>query len=103
MKNVPIGPINHSFNKLIQDFEKTRSSDDKKNSSFSKILGNLVDQVNSLQNKADGSIQNLISGETESIHQVMIAVEEADLAFRLMMEIRNKLTEAYQEIVRMQI
>jgi len=103
MNHAPIGPINQPFDKLIQEFEKTHSADGKENSSFSRMLGNLINRVNDLQNKADESIQQLISGEAESIHQVMIAVEEADLAFRLMMEIRNKLTEAYQEIMRMQI
>jgi len=102
MKNSPIGPIDRSFEKLIQGFKEIRLAEGK-NSTFSKILGNLINQVNDLQNKADESIQKLISGEAESIHQVMIAVEKADLTFRLMMEIRNKLIQAYQEIMHMQM
>lgn len=102
MKDNPIGPIDRSLEKLIQGFKEIRSAEGK-NSTFSKILGNLINQVNDLQNKADEAIQKLVSGEAESIHQVMIAVEKADLTFRLMMEIRNKLIQAYQEIMRMQM
>ncbi len=74
-----------------------------KENSFKEILTNLVDKVNNLENNADQSIQKLVTGEIDNIHQVMIAVEEADLAFRMMMEIRNKLVEAYQQIMRMQM
>lgn len=71
--------------------------------SFKKILTDLIDKVNQLQKDADESIQKLVTGQIDSVHQVMIAVEEANIAFRLMMEIRNKLIEAYQQIIRMQI
>lgn len=74
-----------------------------KGSSFQKILGNLIDKVNSLEGNANKTIEKLITEEETNLHQVMIAVEEADLAFRLMMEIRNKLVETYQEIMRMQV
>lgn len=103
MKEIPIRSINPSLERMIEEFKKINSVEDKNVNSFSEILKNLINQVNELQNKADESVQKLVSGETESIHQVMIAIEEADLAFRLMMEVRNKLIEAYQEIMRMQI
>ena len=103
MKEIPIKSINPSLERMIEEFKKINSVEDKNVNSFSEILKSLINQVNELQNKADESVQKLVSGETGSIHQVMIAIEEADLAFRLMMEVRNKLIEAYQEIMRMQI
>jgi flagellar hook-basal body complex protein FliE len=69
---------------------------------FKDILKNLVDKVASLQKDADVSLQGLVTGETTDIHNVAIKMEEAGVAFDLMMEVRNKLLEAYQEISKMQ-
>ena len=69
---------------------------------FKDVLKNLVDKVDSLQKDADASIQELVTGGTTDIHNVAIKMEEAGVAFDLMMEIRNKLLEAYQEISKMQ-
>ena len=69
---------------------------------FKDVLKNLVDKVDSLQKDADVSIQELVTGGTTDIHNVAIKMEEAGVAFDLMMEIRNKLLEAYQEISKMQ-
>ena len=70
--------------------------------SFQDVLKGLVDKVDSLQKDADASIRGLVTGETTNIHDVTIKLEEAGVAFDLMMEIRNKLLEAYQEIIKMQ-
>jgi len=69
---------------------------------FKNILGGLIDEVDTLQKSADASIQGLVSGETKNIHDVTIKMEEAGVAFELMMEIRNKLVDAYQQVVKMQ-
>ncbi len=71
--------------------------------SFKKTLLGYIDQVNELQNRADRSIEKLISGETKDIHQVMIAAEEASISFQLMMELRNKILDAYHEVMRIQV
>ena len=70
--------------------------------SFKDLLSGLVDKVDALQKDADTSIKSLVTGETQDLHNVTIKMEEAGVAFDLMMEIRNKLLEAYQEILRMQ-
>lgn len=70
--------------------------------SFGDILGGLVQKVNSLQQDADKSINGLVTGETTNVHDVTIKTTEAGLAFDLMMEIRNKLLDAYQQIMKMQ-
>ena len=69
---------------------------------FKDVLRGLVDQVDSLQKEADASIEGLLSGETTSVHDVVVKMEEAGIAFDLMMQIRNKLLEAYQQILKMQ-
>jgi flagellar hook-basal body complex protein FliE len=48
-------------------------------------------------------VVGLTTGEVEDVHQVMIAMNEADLAFRMMLEVRNKLVEAYKEVARLQM
>ncbi len=71
--------------------------------SFSSVLGNLVDEVNRKQAAAGQSVHDLQSGNSVSLHQTMIALEEASVSFQLMVEVRNKVLESYQELMRMQI
>ena len=70
---------------------------------FSKILKEELNKVNHLQIKADEATQQFIVGESEDIHSVMLATEEAKLALEMAVQVRNKLIEAYQEINRMQL
>ncbi|MCL2260380.1 MAG: flagellar hook-basal body complex protein FliE [Fibromonadales bacterium] len=69
--------------------------------SFGEMLTGFLTDVNHMQNYADQSIQKMVSGEIKDVHQVMLAVGEAKVAFNLMLEIRNKAMEAYNEIIRM--
>ena len=71
--------------------------------SFAGVLEKFVDDVNSLQNRASQSIEKLATGEISDVHQVMIAVEEANTAMEFMLEIRNRIVDAYQEIMRMPV
>lgn len=69
--------------------------------SFADTLKDAIGQVNRLQSEADSSIEKLVTGEQPDVHGTMIALEKADLSFRMMMEVRNKLLDAYQEVMRM--
>jgi flagellar hook-basal body complex protein FliE len=71
--------------------------------SFGDILGRLVNDVNSKQVAAGEAVSGLLSGQNVSLHQAMISMEEASVSFQLMVEVRNKLLESYQELMRMQI
>lgn len=71
--------------------------------SFADTLTQSLNKVNDLQKEADKAIQDFVSGETRNIHETMIAVSKADLAFRLTMQVRNKIVEAYQEVLRTQV
>jgi flagellar hook-basal body complex protein FliE len=71
--------------------------------SFANVLKQSLTEVNSMQQKADAAITALATGDKVSLHETMIAMEQADVSFRLMMQVRNKIVEAYQEILRMQV
>ena len=73
------------------------------NASFGNMLGNLVGEVNAKQATAGAAMEGLLKGQNVSLHQAMIAMEEASVSFQLMAEVRNKLLESYQELMRMQV
>jgi flagellar hook-basal body complex protein FliE len=70
---------------------------------FSAYLKDAVGEVNDLQQKASQAIQTLVGEGKGDLQDTLVALEKADVSFRLMMQIRNKIVEAYQEIVRMQM
>jgi len=74
-----------------------------KPASFSKVLENAVNEVNTKMQAADTEKAKVLTGETGNVHQAMIAVQESSTAFSLMVEVRNKLVESYQELMRMQV
>jgi flagellar hook-basal body complex protein FliE len=76
--------------------EETRSPE-----SFGKMLARSLNDVNQLKVNADEAINELAAGKQTDIHQTMIALEKADVAFQLMMQIRNKIIAAYETVMRM--
>ncbi len=70
---------------------------------FADMIKGLVKQTDDQQQLASSGVQKLVTGEADSIHDVVLTTSRADLAFRLMMEIRNRLIASYQEVMRMQI
>lgn len=70
---------------------------------FSKFLGEMIEKVNSSQVESDKAVQQLVTGETKSLHEAMIAMEKASISFQFMSQVRNKAVEAYQEIMRMPV
>ena len=71
--------------------------------SFSETLKDAIQSVNQLQKDADTKVQNLATGKSENLHETMIATEKADIALRLMVQVRNKIIDAYQEVMKMQV
>jgi len=69
---------------------------------FDKLYVQFEDLNTQLIN-TDQSVQRLASGETENLHQVMLSLEQTRLAFDLMLQVRNKVLDAYQEVMRMQV
>ena len=70
---------------------------------FVSALKDALVQVNDAQLHANQAVDALVTGRTENIHQAMIALQKADVSFQLMMQVRNKLVTAYEEIQRMQV
>lgn len=69
---------------------------------FLSTLKDAIGQVEGLQSQADQQVASLLEGNGQDVHGAMIAVERADLSFQLMMQVRNKIVNAYQDIARMQ-
>jgi len=73
------------------------------NVSFSTFLNESLEKVNLLEKQSEEYNVKLVTGELDNIHEVMIAAQKADIALQLTMQIRNKVIDAYKEIMRMQI
>ena len=71
--------------------------------SFGTWFAQEVGSVNASLLSADNDIKKLAAGEAHSLHDVMIAMEEAKLSFQLLAQVRNRLLDAYQEVMRMQV
>ncbi len=71
--------------------------------SFGEFLSDSISKVNSIQNEANVAMEKLASGESQNLHETLLAVEKADIAFRTMNQVRTKVIDAYREIMKMQI
>ena len=70
---------------------------------FGNILQGSIDQVEGASNNANRSVQQFLSGDGEDLHTTVLAVQRANLEFDMLMQVRNKVVSAYQEIMRMQM
>ncbi len=70
---------------------------------FSSMLDKSVSDVNQMQVQANQAIHELVAGRNKNIHETMLAIERADTSLKLMMNVRNKVLDAYREIMRMQV
>ncbi len=75
---------------------------DSASESFASVLSGAVQSVNQVNDTAASQVSNLLQGGGGDINSVMIAVEKADVSFELMMQVRNKIVSAYQDIEKMQ-
>ncbi len=83
--------------------EKQETPQVKGSTSFADVLKESISKVSELEKEADTEVQKLAKMESQDIHNTMIAIEKADLSFQMMMQIRNKIINAYEEIMRMQV
>ena len=89
--------------KDIKSHEMSLSSAKPGKGSFADTLKTAINEVDRLHKDADIKAQKLASGESKNIPEVMIAAEKADIALRLMVQVRNKVLNAYNEIMKMQV
>jgi len=71
--------------------------------SFAQVFEKALGEVDALQKRAEAMSQAYATGQVQDLHQVMIALEEASLALQLTLQVRNKLLDGFQEIMRMQV
>ncbi|MAL16818.1 MAG: flagellar hook-basal body complex protein FliE [Balneola sp.] len=71
--------------------------------SFADMLSDAISGVDNTMKASEQNMQDYISGKTENVHDVMISMQKAQLSFQMMIEVRNKAIETYNEISRMQI
>ena len=83
---------------LTENMEGTGES-----KSFRQLLSDSMAQVNDLQKNADQAIERLVTGRSKNLHETMLAVEKAEIAFKTMNQIRLKVIDAYKEVMRMQV
>jgi flagellar hook-basal body complex protein FliE len=76
---------------------------EKAGTSFSEILKDSISKVGELEKEANTQTEKLVTMEGQDVHNTMIAVEKADLSFQMMMQIRNKIINAYEEIMKIQV
>ncbi len=85
----------------LEQLKSMENRDNKnKRTGFEKLLTDSIKQANSLQLQANKAVQQLATGANENIHETMIAIEKAGVSFQMMMQIRNKIIDAYQEIMK---
>ncbi len=100
---MPVG-INAIGNSLpIPSLPGSRPADGSSLESFQGMLSDAVGSLGKLQSEADVSAARLVTGEPVELHEVLLATERVSLAFQLVVQVRNKVVEAYQDVMRMQV
>ena len=86
-----------------QELNRPQKSGAPEQGDFKNLLMKSIDQVNRLQAEADEARVNLSTGKTNNVAEVFTAINKADIAFKTLMQIRNKLMDAYDEIKQMRV
>ena len=102
MKDAIIGQLNPSL-QLPEIRKPQMPGKDGVGPSFGEVLKDAITTVNEVQKQSNQEIEKLMTGESQDLHATLIAVQKADLSFQMMMQVRNKIVQAYQEIMRMQV
>ncbi|MFZ0392089.1 MAG: flagellar hook-basal body complex protein FliE [Calditrichia bacterium] len=90
-------------NQLLPSVQPGKKAPDNGKGSFGMTLRDFLSDVNQLQNEAGEAQEALVEGELTDLHQVTLAAEKARVGLEMLLEMRNKVMESYQEIMRMQI
>ena len=96
----PVALSKIALPEMISRGEQTRAGGA---SSFANMLGEALERVKQLGDEADQEVKRLMAGEPVELHRVIMAGQQAGLAFELMMSVRGKVVEAYREVMRMQV
>jgi flagellar hook-basal body complex protein FliE len=93
----PVSPL-----RILPADMQLPSADSSSEGGFADTLRDAMDEIGEAQAHADVKVSSVLAGNGGDVHSALIAVEKADLSFQLMLQVRNKIVSAYQEISRMQ-
>ncbi len=82
---------------------KASGTAERADADFARGLGKALDRLSQVQNQAEDMMTRLVTGQAQDIHSVILAVERANLSLQMAVQVRNKVLEAYQEIMHMQV
>lgn len=99
----PIQNVNSALPMQGISLEKFASATEAENGSFKNLMLQAIDQVNDMQLAANHAVEQLSTGGEVNTAEVFTAMQKADMSFRMMMQIRNKMVDAYQEIQNIRI
>lgn len=97
-----VGDIQAALSKLSPEMSVNKSAQDV-TTSFASTLDGFINNVNDLQNSANDAIDKMAAGQTADVHEVMVAMEKAKVSFDMLLQIRNKMLDAYKQIMQMQM
>lgn len=97
--------IEHAKNLQSVEFPNAAERTDKtgESKSFDGIVGKFITEVDAKHKASVHETNRMLLGETDNVHQAMIASQEAGVAFNMMVELRNKLVQSYQELMKMPV
>lgn len=90
-------------NDRMEDLPVPQQADPHADTSFTETLRSAIDQVDEAQKASEGQMEAYIAGEQDDLHEVTIAMNQAQIHFQTMAEVRNRTMEAYQELMQMQV
>lgn len=99
----PIQGISPAIQPISDKIISPGQGDSGASGNFVDSLKSAIGKANDVQLQANQAVDALMTGQTQDLHRTMVALQQADASFQLMMQIRNKLVGAYEEIQRMQI
>jgi len=97
------GPISAIQPVSIPELSRPTASPASQPGAFQNVFDNVIGGIEQARNDAAGKIEGFVSGENEEVHTAVLATQKAELTFELGLQVRNKVVQAYQEIMKMQL
>ena len=97
-----VGELQAALGRLTPDISANKSAQDT-TKSFEDTLNGFINNVNDLQNSANTAMDKMASGQPADVNEVMVAMEKAKVSFDMLLQIRNKMLDAYKQIMQMQM
>ena len=98
-----VSPISSGALSRTQEGHSAASAPGSGIGGFARVMAQMLNDAGAHQAHAEQAVSNLAAGRADNVHNVMLSMAKADLSFHLVLEIRNRLSDAYQEIMRMQV